>query len=203
MLWAYYQKFPLAIAVPEVRPGSGIKANDFIFPIFMLTAVPHLLKGLLIVAILAAAMSSVSSALTSLVSVSTMDFAKKVLPDKSDGFFLRFSQISTVFWGAALVIVASLSRARPFVLETAFSLRGLTSGALLGGLLLTVWWKRGAAAPVIAGMLCSLAVMAWLSRPYAGFAIYFPWYTMIGCAVTVGVALVLRPLWPPSPNRIN
>ena len=193
MLWVYYQKFSLAIPVPEVRPGSGIKANDFIFPIFILTAVPHFLKGLLIVAILAAAMSSVSSALTSLASVSTMDFAKRVLPDKSDGFFLRFSQLSTVLWGAALIVVASLSRARPFVLETAFSLRGLTSGALLGGLLLAVWWKRGAALPVIAGMLCSLAVMTWLSRPRAAFAIYFPWYTMIGFAVTVGVALALRP----------
>ena len=85
MLWVYYQKFSLAIPVPEVRPGSGIKANDFIFPIFILTAVPHFLKGLLIVAILAAAMSSVSSALTSLASVSTMDFAKRVMPDKSDG----------------------------------------------------------------------------------------------------------------------
>jgi SSS family transporter len=199
MLWVYYQNFPLAIAVPEVRPGSGIKANDFIFPIFMLTAVPHVLKGLLIVAILAAAMSSVSSALTSLASVSTMDFAKKVLPDKSDRFFLRFSQLSTVLWGAALIIVASLSRQRAFVLETAFSLRGLTSGALLGGLLLAVWWKRGAATPVIAGMFCSLAVMTWLSRPRAGFAIYFPWYTMIGCAVTVGVAMALRRLWPRPP----
>jgi SSS family transporter len=192
MLWAYYQKFSLAIDVPEVRPGSGILANDYIFPIFMLTAVPHILKGLLIVAILAAAMSSVSSALTSLASVSTMDFARRLLPDKSDGFFLRLSKVSTVLWGAVLIVVASASRARPFVVETAFSLRGLTSGALLGGLILAVWWKRGAAAPVILGMLCSLAVMTWISRPHAGFAIYFPWYTMIGCAVTILVALVAR-----------
>jgi solute:Na+ symporter, SSS family len=192
MLWAYYQKFPLGIPVPEIRPGSGIKANDFIFPIFILTAVPHILKGLLIVAILAAAMSSVSSALTSLASVSTMDFARKALPMKSDEFFLRFSKVSTVLWGVVLIIVASLSRQRQFVLETAFSLRGLTSGALLGGLILAVWWKRGTAAPVILGMFCSLIVMAYLSRPHASFPIYFPWYTMIGCAVTILVAIVTR-----------
>jgi SSS family transporter len=192
MLWAYYQKFSLAIDVPEVRPGSGILANDYIFPIFMLTAVPHILKGLLIVAILAAAMSSVSSALTSLASVSTMDFARRLLPDKSDGFFLRLSKVSTVLWGAVLIVVASASRARPFVVETAFSLRGLTSGALLGGLLLALWWKRGGSAPVIVGMLCSLGVMTWISSQSAKFAIYFPWYTMIGCAVTILVALVAR-----------
>jgi Na+/proline symporter len=192
MLWAYYQKFPLGIPVPEIRPGSGIKANDFIFPIFILTAVPHILKGLLIVAILAAAMSSVSSALTSLASVSTMDFARKALPTKSDEFFLRFSKVSTVLWGVVLIIVASLSRQRQFVLETAFSLRGLTSGALLGGLILAVWWKCGTAVPVILGMFCSLIVMAYISRPHASFPIYFPWYTMIGCAVTLLVAIVAR-----------
>jgi SSS family transporter len=194
MLWAYYQKFSLAIPVPEISPGSGIKANDYIFPIFMLTAVPHVLKGLLIVAILAAAMSSVSSALTSLASVSTMDFAKKLLPDRSETFFLRFSQISTVLWGAVLIVVASASRARPYVVETAFSLRGLTSGALLGGLLLALWWKRGSPVPVILGMICSLGVMIWVTRPHASFAIYFPWYTMIGCAVTILVAWLARKL---------
>jgi Na+/proline symporter len=154
--------------------------------------VPHILKGLLIVAILAAAMSSVSSALTSLASVSTMDFAKKLLPDKSDGFFLRLSKVSTVLWGAVLIVVASASRARPKVVETAFSLRGLTSGALLGGLLLALWWKRGSSTPVIVGMFCSLAVMIWITRPHTNFAIYFPWYTMIGCTVTVLVAFAVR-----------
>ena len=76
MLWVFYQGHTFQIPLPEPRPGSGIKANDFIFPIFMMTEVPHVLKGFLIVAILSAAMSSVSSALTSLASVSTMDFVK-------------------------------------------------------------------------------------------------------------------------------
>ncbi|HEY3861383.1 MAG TPA: hypothetical protein VGO59_05790 [Verrucomicrobiae bacterium] len=201
MLWVYYQKFPLAIPVPEIRPGSGIKANDFIFPIFILTAVPHVLKGLLIVAILAAAMSSVSSALTSLASVSTMDFARKMLPDKPDEFFLRLSKISTVLWGAALILVASASRQRQLVVETAFSLRGLTSGALLGGLILAITWKRGRPGPVVLGMFCSLAVMAWITRPGAKFAIYFPWYTMIGCLITLLVAWMARKFWPRIESR--
>ena len=72
LLWVFYQTHPFGISLPEARPG--IKANDFIFPIFMLTEVPHLLRGFLIVAILSAAMSSISSALTALSSVSTMDF---------------------------------------------------------------------------------------------------------------------------------
>ena len=195
MLWAYYQKFSMPIAIPEIRPGSGIKANDFVYPIFMLTAVPHILKGLLIVAILAAAMSSVSSALTALSSVSTMDFIKKALPGKSDAFFLGVSKISTVFWAAALILVAYLSRQVEFVLNASFTLRGLTSGGLLGGLLLAVFWKPGGALAVIAGMIVSLAVMVWISplvHSGAGIAPY--WYTMIGCGITILVALGTRKL---------
>jgi Na+/proline symporter len=195
MLWVYYQKFPMAVSIPEIRPGSGVKANDFIYPIFMLTAVPHVLKGLLIVAILAAAMSSVSSALTALSSVSTMDFLKKALHGKSDALLLRISKVSTVFWALALIFVAYLSRQVEFVLNASFMLRGLTSGGLLGGLLLAVFWKSGAGVAVIVGMVCSLVVMFWISplgHTGAGIAPY--WYTMIGCVVTIVVALAVRKL---------
>src|SRR6266853_1558301 len=143
MLWVFYQSHPFQIPLPASRPD--IKAGDFVFPIFMMTEVPHILKGFLIVAILSAAMSSVSSALTSLSSVSTMDFVKPLSRERSESFFLRFSKISTVVWAAALILVAYLSRQVPFVLNAAFSLRGLTSGALLGGLALAVFWKKGRA----------------------------------------------------------
>src|SRR6185436_1556723 len=182
------------------KPGSGIKANDFVFPIFMMTEVPHVLCVFLIVAILSAAMSSVSSALTSLASVSTMDFVTHLWPQKSEGFFLRFSKVSTVGWALALVFVAYLSRQVDFVLNAAFSLRGLTSGALLGGLMLAVFWKRGGAKPVIAGMVASLAVMTaiqvlpkldstkdWWFKTF-GVEIFWPWYTLIGLIITLVVA---------------
>ena len=211
MLWVFYQGHPFKIPVPEPRPGSGIKANDFVFPIFMITEVPHLLKGFLIVAILSAAMSSVSSALTSLASVSTMDFIKHLWPQRSEGFFLRFSKLSTVAWAAMLILVAYLSRRVDFVLNAAFSLRGLTSGALVGGLALAVFWHKGSARPVIAGMLVSLGVMTaiqllptldsvrpWWMRAF-GTEIYWPWFTLLGASVTIGTALLLRRLIPAAP----
>ena len=123
MLWGYYQQTPLTIPIPEIKSGSGIKANDYIYPIFMMTAVPHVLKGFLIVAILSAAMSSVSSALTSLASVSTMDFVKPLSRvGRSEGFFLNFSKASTVVWAALLIVVAYLSREVEYVLNAAFYL---------------------------------------------------------------------------------
>ena len=202
MLWVFYQGHPFQIPLPESRPG--IKANDFVFPIFIMTEVPHLLKGFLIVAILSAAMSSVSSALTSLASVSTMDFVRHVLPSRNERFFLRFSKASTVGWAAVLILVAYLSRQVEFVLNAAFSLRGLTSGALVGGLALAVFWRRSRALPIVAGMLASLVIMIgiqtlpklaatreWWSR-VIGPEIYWPWYTLIGLVITVTTAYLVR-----------
>ena len=209
MLWAFYEGHPFQIPLPEPRPGSGVKATDFVFPIFMMTEVPHILKGFLIVAILSAAMSSVSSALTSLASVSTMDFVRPWTPRRSEEFFLRFSKGSTVVWAGALVLVAWLgSRQVEFVVNAAFSLRGLTSGALLGGLMLAVFWRAGRALPVVAGMLASLGVMtlvqilprlgatapAW--QRWVGPEIFWPWYTLLGVLVTLAVAFGTAAILP-------
>jgi SSS family transporter len=188
MLWVYYQHFKFAIPLPEARPG--IKANDFIYPIFMVTAVPHVLKGFLIVAILSAAMSSVSSALTALASVSTMDVMKNLLKGaRDDEFFLRFSKRSTVFWAAALILVAFLTRKNDSVLNAAFALRGLTSGALLGSLMLTLLWRKGNSIPVIIGMFAALGVMTTI---FVKTNIFWPWYTLIGTVVMLSTAYLMR-----------
>jgi SSS family transporter len=209
LLWVYYQTHAFKIPLPEARPG--IKSNDFIFPIFMMTEVPHLLRGFLIVAILSAAMSSISSALTALSSVSTMDFVKHLLPSRGDEFFLRFSRNSTVFWAAALVGVAWLTRKVPFVLNAAFSLRGLTSGALLGSLVMALFWKRLGATAVMCGMTASIVVMNVLYWPpqlemtkhwwkqHGGVEVFWPWFTFIGGTATLLVAWLVSLCLPKSP----
>jgi solute:Na+ symporter, SSS family len=91
-------------------------------------------------------------------------------------------------------------------LNAAFALRGLTSGALVGGLILAVTWRRTGAVPVIAGMVASLGVMTavevlpalpatrdwWMSL--IGTAIFWPWYTLIGSLVTLAVAALAHAL---------
>jgi SSS family transporter len=208
MLWVFYQGtgHPFQIPLPEARPG--IKSNDFIFPIFMMTEVPHILKGFLIVAILSAAMSSISSAITSLASVSTMDFIKQLMKGRDEEFFLRFSKYSTVFWAGMLVLTAFLTRQVTFVLNAAFSLRGLTAGALLGSLLIALFWRRLGARATMCGMIASVLVMCfiywpanipatrdWWMRTFHG-EIFWPWFTLIGTCVTLGVAWLARAILP-------
>jgi Na+(H+)/acetate symporter ActP len=140
-----------------------------------------------------------------------MDFVKHLLPQRSDSFFLRFSKISTVLWAAVLIFIAYISRRVEFVLNAAFSLRGLTSGALLGGLGLAIFWKKGRAFSVIMGMLVSLAAMTavqtfptWnLTKDFwartIGTEIFWPWYTLIGLLVTFITAWLVQRIAPKKP----
>src|SRR5262249_54144302 len=104
--------------------------------------------------------------------------------------------------------IAYLSRKVDFVLNAAFSLRGLTSGALLGGLILALFWKRGRASAVIIGMITSLLVLSRVQNlPHGKFTeefwswtihteIYWPWYTLIGVVTTISVAWLVNAAMP-------
>ena len=57
---------------------------------------------------------------------------------KDDDSKLKLSRKATIFWGIVLVAVAYASREVESVMNTAFALAGLTSGGLLGGVLLVL-----------------------------------------------------------------
>ena len=73
MLWAYYQ-----------LPSATFGKADYIYPKFIVTRLPHGISGLLIAAILAAAMSNLSAALNSLSSSSMMDLYLRRHPQTDD-----------------------------------------------------------------------------------------------------------------------
>ena len=125
---------------------------------------------------------------------------------------VSFALQKAVVWAAALIYTAYMSRQVPFVLNAAFALRGLTSGALVGGLALAVFWKKGRGTPVIAGMIVSLATMTtiqllpkldctkalWMKT--VGTEIFWPWYTLIGATITLLTAWLMRKLLPLASN---
>lgn len=191
LLWVYYQAHPeFPIPLPEARPG--ISKNDYVFPIFIITSMPPVFRGLLIVAILSAAMSSVSAALAALASVSTMDILKPWFRREHDErWFLSLSRRSTLVWAGLLAIVAFLTQQAVSVLNVAFALNGLTSGAMLAGLLLVLFWREGPGWPVVVGMMVSFGVMVCLTLACRD-EVFWPWYTMIGCLIALAVAGALR-----------
>src|SRR3954466_6540888 len=84
MLFAYYK-------LPSAHFGKA----DWIYPTFIVTRMPHGISGLLIAAILAAAMSNLSAALNSLSSATILDFYVRVRPQTSEQNKMRLSRLST------------------------------------------------------------------------------------------------------------
>ncbi len=176
MLFSYYLQNP-AEAVPAAR--------DRIFPTFVVTHLPHGISGLMIAAMLAAAMSTISSSLNSLASTTVVDFylpfLKKSATEKEQ---LQISRWMTLFWGVVLVFVAVLSRGITSVLEAGLTIASITYGSMAGVFLLGILTRRANARGAILGMAAGLVTMlaVWQDGTIA-----WTWYVLIGTAITFGV----------------
>jgi len=189
LLWVFYQQHPLQMPLPANQ--AGLKQNDYLFPIFILTEMPPVIRGLLVVAVLSAAMSSISSALSALASVSTMDFAGWIRRGKSGGApGILGGRLATLFWAVMLVLVAYASREAELVLNLAFSLSGITSGALLSGVLLALFAPGVSPASVVIGLVGSVGTLVAIQWG-AGQGVAWPWYTLIGTGAGLGAAGVI------------
>jgi SSS family solute:Na+ symporter len=179
VLFAFYHRFP---------PAAGFTRADQVFPSFVVTQLPTGLAGLVVAAILAAAMANLSAAFNSLASSSVMDFYKPfVRPGADEKHYLRVSRLLTLVWGAVLVLIALLAqRFNRSVLELALTIASVPYGSMLGIFLLGVLTKRAtglaAAIGALAGLLTLLAVMGLTS-------VAWTWYAAIGTCVTFAVGL--------------
>ena len=175
MLFVFYRLFPPAI--PFTR-------TDTIFPTFVVSRMPHGVSGLLISAILAAAMSNLSAALNSLSSTTVIDFYARWRPASTESSQVRLSKIVTIFWGLILFALALLARHGGKVLEMGLSIASVAYGSLLGVFLLGVITKKASERGAMLGMLCGFALNIYLWRCTH---VAFTWYVVIGSLATFTV----------------
>jgi hypothetical protein len=93
---------------------------------------PHGVSGLLIAAILAAAMSNLSAALNSLSSTVIVDFYARIRPQSSEQRRMQLSRLAMVVWGLILFVLAPVARHGGRVIEVGLSIASVAYGALLG-----------------------------------------------------------------------
>ncbi len=103
MLWVFYRLSP---------PPIPFDRTDRIFPTFIVTHMPHGISGILIAAILAAAMSNLSAALNSLSSTTMVDFYLRRKPETGEARRLLLSRIATVVLGMRTVRAGNCIAAR-------------------------------------------------------------------------------------------
>jgi solute:Na+ symporter, SSS family len=172
MLFAFYRLNP---------PAAPFTRSDMIFPTFIVTRMPHLASGLLIAAILAAAMSNLSAALNALSSTTIVDFYSRLRPQSSEARRVQLSRTTTIVWALVLFVLAILARNGGKVIEAGLSIASVAYGALLGVFLLGVLTKKASERGAIVGFAIGFAlnVYLWLATP-----ITFTWYVPIGSLVT-------------------
>ena len=166
------------------------KPLDRLYPGFVWQHLPRGLAGLVVAAILAAAMSNLSAALNSLASTSIMDFlkplaARKAAP-KEDAWWLRRARGATVVWGAVLFGIGTLARHWGPVLEAGLSIASIAYGGLLGVFLLGILTRQVGEKAAMAGMVAGFAVMIYVAVIHRQFytPIAWTWYVLIGTTVT-------------------
>ncbi len=180
MLFSFYLYHP-AESVPAVP--------DRIFPTFVVRHLPHGISGLMIAAILAAAMSNLSSALNSLASTTVVDFYRAFLKkDATAAEQLRFSRWMTILWGVVLVILAILVRGiKKSVLEQGLTIASITYGSMVGVFLLGVLTKKANEKGSIIGM--AVGFISMLGIWYFS-AVAWTWYVLRGTLITFSVGYI-------------
>lgn len=185
MLFVYYRTFP---------PASRFVRSDTVFPAFIVSRMPHVISGLLIAAILAAAMSNLSAALNSLSSTAMVDFYLRWRPQATERRRVQLARAAMVIWAAALFGLALLARHGGRVIELGLSIASVAYGGLLGVFLLGVLTRAASERGAMVGMICGLGLSLYL---WLGTKISFLWYVPIGSMVTFAAGYVASRLkWP-------
>ncbi|HQO78258.1 MAG TPA: sodium/solute symporter [Thermodesulfobacteriota bacterium] len=170
---------------------------DRMVPLFIVAYLPHGLIGFIFVAIMAALMSSLDSALNSLSAVTMRDiYQKYIKPAGSERHYLVVSKIFTLTWGifcvgAALAFASSTEATRQTTIVLINAVGSLLYGPILAAFLLGML-VRGTTAPavktgIVAGIVAN--VLLWRLT-----AVSWLWWNAAGFFIAVAVALILSVL---------
>ncbi|HUZ94792.1 MAG TPA: sodium/solute symporter [Edaphobacter sp.] len=193
-----------------LHPATFASA-DRIFPTFIVREMPIGVAGLLVAAILAAAMSNLSAALNSLSSTTVVDFYMHWRPQADDRERMMISRSSTVIWAFVLFAIAVYSvhaGGKGHVVEIGLSIASVAYGALLGVFLLGTLTRYATQTGAILGMIAGFAlnILLWLHPdPIALGPITIPhvawtWYVFIGAVATFGIGTIASFIFRTKPK---
>ena len=174
-----------AAAVPSESP-------DYMVPVFIVNYLPHGLIGLLVVAILAAAMSSsLDSALNSLSAATYQDLYQRYLkPDPTESEALRAARMLTIFWGVLCTgfafIVGTLGGT---AIEMINRIGSTFYGPIAATFVLGIMTRTAMARAVNMGILLGVGVnlSLWIFFPQVSWL----WWNLIGFVLTFGVGWLM------------
>lgn len=178
---------------------------DYMVPLFVLNYLPHGLIGFIVVALIAAFMSSLDSAINSISAATMRDiYQRYIKPDGDDRHNLMMSRVLTISWGVVCTgfafLVGSISDT---VIEAINKVGSLFYGPILAAFVLGIIFKRTTAAGVKLGVILGVAVnfILWIGFP----GISWLWWNVTGCLSAIIVAYgwsLLSPSLETIPNNL-
>lgn len=178
-LYAFYGGAPLQ--------QLGLSSSDEIFPKFIVENLPTGIAGLVVAGVLASAMGTLSSSISSLASSTFLDLFKftargRTLDERTE---VAWSKRFTLLWGIVLIGGAMLfTDTRNPVVEIGLKIASFTYGGLLGTFFLGLLFPRTGQTDAFAGFLAGLATM---TAVLTFTTVAFTWHTLIGAAATIAV----------------
>ena len=184
-LFVFYQAYP--------PPGTPLAPDDA-FASFIVGYLPVGIKGLVIAAIFAAAMGTLSGSLNASASTMVNDLYRPITGCTDERRLLRISRILTVVWGLVQMAVAfGATRLQDSVVNNALAIASFATGILLGLFLLGILTRRVGQQAALAGMVAGISAVSFAKF---GTALAWPWYALVGSSTVFAVGLVASRLAP-------
>jgi SSS family transporter len=185
-LYCFYQLFP---------PESAFERPDRVFARFILDEMPVGLLGLLLGAIFAAAMSTLSSSLNSCATAAASDLYLPLLDSEvSAAHKLRVTRALTVFFGLVQIAIGIAGQwLKSSVVSSVLGIAAFTTGIVLGVFFLGIFTERVGQRAALAGLVAGLAGMTYI---FFSTSLAWPWYALVGSLGTFAVGLAASYLWP-------
>lgn len=183
-LYAYYQQHPEftellkhQVAVERLPVTSTVtEANnlaatlkpadygDKVMPHFMVNKIPAGLVGLIVSAILSAAMSTISSGMNASATVFSIDILKRYfIPHITEKQTLRALYISTVIFGLLGMITGIAMIGAKSLLDTWWTLSGIFAGGMLGLFLLSLISRQVKGTAALTATIIGVLTIIWMT----------------------------------------
>jgi SSS family transporter len=183
----------LAMNTPAFMAQIPAGHPDWLMPIFIINYLPNGVLGLLLVAILAAAMSSLSSAINSLSAVSVEDYCRLSANTLSPKASVKAAKIAGLFWGLiTLTLSFYADDIAPTIIEAINKVGSVFYGPVLATFLLATCTQNITSKQVNVGIVCGVLVNVylWLFMPM----VFWFWWNVSGfiCTLVVtGLAFIV------------
>jgi SSS family solute:Na+ symporter len=159
-LFSYYTAQPDLLPDELKLPGAG----DKVFPYFIATGLPAGITGLLIAAIFAAGMSTISTSLNSTATIILTDYYKRYFNKKAEEkISMKVLYLSSFVMGIAGIAIALLLVGVESALDAWWSLASIFSGGMLGLFLLGFISKKARKPEAVIGVIIGVIIIIWMS----------------------------------------